>query len=52
MVARGWAFPFRGLTAAYQRSEAFAQAKKLGLWAGHVEKPWEWRSRQLREQSR
>ncbi|WP_448191978.1 thermonuclease family protein [Azospirillum sp. sgz301742] len=52
MVSRGWAFPFRGLTSAYQSSEAYAQSKKLGLWAGHVEKPWEWRSRQLREQAR
>lgn len=51
MVARGWAFPYRGLTSAYQSSEAYAQSKRLGLWAGRVEKPWEWRSRRLREQA-
>ena len=52
MVARGWAFPYRGLTSAYQKSESYAQSKRLGLWAGRVEKPWEWRSRRLREQAR
>jgi len=52
MVARGWAFAYRSLTGAYQRSEAYAQSKRFGLWAGKVEKPWEWRSRQLRERAR
>ncbi|PWC56830.1 hypothetical protein TSO221_00960 [Azospirillum sp. TSO22-1] len=52
MVARGWAFQFWGLTQAYQKAEAYAQSKKMGLWAGRVEKPWEWRSRRLREQAR
>lgn len=52
MVARGWAFAFRSLTPVYQQSEAYAQSKKLGMWAGQVEKPWEWRSRQLRETAR
>lgn len=52
MVARGWAFQFWGLTAAYQKAEAYAQSHKMGLWAGRVEKPWEWRSRRLREQAR
>lgn len=52
MVSRGWAFAYRGLTPVYQQGEAYAQSKKLGLWAGRVEKPWEWRSRKLREESR
>lgn len=52
MVARGWAFAYRSLTGAYQRSESYAQSKRLGLWAGQVEKPWEWRSRKLRERAR
>lgn len=52
MVARGWAFQYWGLTSAYQRAESYAQSKRMGLWAGRVEKPWEWRSRQLREKAR
>jgi endonuclease YncB( thermonuclease family) len=52
MVAMGWAFHYAGLSAAYQRAEAYAQSKKLGLWAGQVEKPWQWRSRMLREKGR
>ncbi|HYG85680.1 MAG TPA: thermonuclease family protein [Azospirillum sp.] len=52
MVARGWAFAYRSLTSVYQQNEAYAQSKRMGLWAGRVEKPWEWRSRKLREQAR
>lgn len=52
MVARGWAFSFRSLTPVYQRSEAYAQSKKFGMWAGQVERPWQWRTRQLRETAR
>lgn len=52
MVARGWAFAYRSLSPAYASSEAFAQSRRLGLWAGQVEKPWQWRSRQQREQAR
>ena len=50
MVSRGWAFAYRGLSGAYASSEAYAQSHHIGMWAGKVEKPWEWRSRQLREQ--
>lgn len=52
MVSRGWAFAYRSLTSAYQKSEAYAQSKRLGLWSGIVEKPWQWRSRKLREEAR
>ncbi len=52
MVARGWAFAYRSLSPAYASSEAFAQSRRLGLWAGKVEKPWQWRSRRLRETAR
>ncbi|WP_169732854.1 thermonuclease family protein [Azospirillum halopraeferens] len=52
MVARGWAFTYRSLTSTYQKSEAYAQSKRLGLWAGQVEKPWQWRSRKVREEAR
>ncbi|WP_207461482.1 thermonuclease family protein [Azospirillum sp. SYSU D00513] len=49
MVARGWAFAFRSLSPSYASNEAYAQSKRFGLWSGQVEKPWQWRSRQLRE---
>jgi Micrococcal nuclease (thermonuclease) homologs len=52
MVARGWAFAYRSLSPTYASSEAFAQSRRLGLWSGKVEKPWQWRSRQQREQAR
>ena len=52
MVSRGWAFAYRSLSPTYASSEAFAQSRRLGLWAGKVEKPWQWRSRQQREQAR
>ena len=52
MVARGWAFTYRSLTGTYQKTEAYAMSKRMGLWAGQVEKPWQWRSRRLREQAR
>lgn len=47
MVLRGWAFAYRSLTAAYQPAEAYAMSRRLGLWSGVVEKPWQWRSRKL-----
>ncbi|MFD1624273.1 thermonuclease family protein [Azospirillum griseum] len=52
MVAMGWAFHYAGLSMAYQRAETYAQSKKMGLWAGQVEKPWQWRSRMQREKGR
>lgn len=52
MVARGWAFAYRSLTPAYASAEAYAQTNRFGMWAGKVEKPWAWRSRQLREQAK
>ncbi len=50
MVARGWAFVYNPLTHRYGRSQSFAQARRIGMWAGRVEKPWQYRSRHLREQ--
>lgn len=49
MVGRGWAFAYRSLSPVYARMEAYAQSKRMGLWAGQVEKPSQWRSRQRRE---
>ena len=47
MVARGWAFAYRRLSPAYVNSEAFAESHRLGMWAGRVETPWQWKSRKL-----
>ena len=47
MVARGWAFAYRRLSPAYVNSEAFAESHRLGMWAGRVEMPWQWKSRKL-----
>lgn len=52
MVARGWAFAYRRLTPAYVGAEAFAESHRLGMWAGKVEMPWQWRSRQLGDKAR
>lgn len=49
MVGRGWAFAYRSLSPVYAQMEAYAQSKRMGLWAGQVEKPSQWRSRQRRE---
>lgn len=47
MVARGWAFAYRMLTAKYASTEAYAQSRKRGMWGGRIEYPWLWRDRQL-----
>lgn len=52
MVSRGWAFAYASLSPAYQSGEAYAQSHRYGLWAGIVEKPWQWRSRMQRERAR
>ncbi|MBI1208130.1 MAG: thermonuclease family protein [Azospirillum sp.] len=52
MVARGWAFAYRSLELDYARAEAFAQSRRLGMWAGRVEMPWQYQSRQLRDQAK
>lgn len=52
MVSRGWAFSYSSLSPAYASGETFAQSRRLGLWSGKVEKPWQWRSRQQREKAR
>ena len=52
LVARGWAFAYRRLTPAYVGAEAFAESHRLGMWAGKIETPWQWRSRQLSDTAR
>ena len=52
MVARGWAFAYRRLTPAYVGAETFAESHRLGMWAGRVETPWQWKSRMLSDTAR
>ncbi|CAK0754418.1 TNase-like domain-containing protein [Azospirillaceae bacterium] len=52
MVSRGWAFAYRGLTPDYSEAEAYAQSLKIGMWAGLVEKPWQYQSRTMRESTK
>jgi endonuclease YncB( thermonuclease family) len=49
MVRAGWALAYFDLSPQYIELEADAQARKRGLWAGKLEPPWSWRSRQNRE---
>jgi endonuclease YncB( thermonuclease family) len=45
MVAAGWAWAAPHVTTSYDRLQAKAQSRKLGMWAGRVEPPWNFRSR-------
>lgn len=49
MVERGMALAYRPISMEYVRIETRAIAFRRGLWAGRVEAPWLWRSRQLDE---
>ncbi|MCB9947708.1 MAG: thermonuclease family protein [Rhodospirillaceae bacterium] len=48
MVLRGWAFAYRAFTHRYQDDEARAQDDRAGFWQGRAERPWIWRSQQIR----
>jgi len=50
MAAAGYALAYRRLTGDYVRHEARAMSHRRGLWAGRVEPPWLWRSRELERQ--
>ena len=51
MIRDGYAMSFRGLNVHYDRLQAFAQARKRGLWDGRFEAPWIWRSKQISSSS-
>lgn len=46
MVERGYALAYRPLSYDYVGIEARAISFRRGLWAGRVEAPWLWRSRE------
>lgn len=49
MVERGMALAYRPLSFDYVSIEARAISFRRGLWAGRVEPPWLWRSRQTQK---
>jgi endonuclease YncB( thermonuclease family) len=51
MVENGWAVAFRKYSELYVKREARARGKRVGLWSGEFEMPWEWRSNKKRPQA-
>ena len=49
MVQSGWAFSYRAFSHRYASAEARAQAGRRGFWEGRVQRPWVWRTEQIRE---
>ncbi|MFC7334471.1 thermonuclease family protein [Rhodocista pekingensis] len=47
MVNAGWALSYRRIAQDYAAIEAQAISRRRGMWAGRVEPPWQWRSRQI-----
>lgn len=43
IVREGWALDFRRYTSAYLDAEEEAKRRRVGLWRGDFEPPWEWR---------
>lgn len=43
MVAHGWALAYRRYSTAYVELEDVARAAGVGVWAGSLEAPWDWR---------
>jgi endonuclease YncB( thermonuclease family) len=42
MVENAWAVAFRRYSEIYIEREARAREKRLGLWSGEFQMPWEW----------
>ena len=49
VVLRGWAFAYRAFSHRYEAAEGRAQAARAGFWEGRAERPWIWRSQQIRD---
>lgn len=47
MVNAGWALAYGRIAPDYVPIEAQAVSRRRGMWAGRVEPPWQWRSRQI-----
>ena len=52
MVENGWAVAYRKYSGnLYVEREARAREKRVGLWSGEFQMPWEWRSNRRRSQA-
>lgn len=49
MIKGGWAMAYHSLNLQYDQLEGVAQARRVGLWAGEVDAPWDWRAKQLKK---
>jgi len=46
MVANGWAVAFRRYSLDYVADEEAARLKRINIWSGEFEMPWDWRAQQ------
>ena len=44
MVANGWAVAYRRYRADYVADEDAARRKRINMWSGDFEMPWDWRA--------
>jgi endonuclease YncB( thermonuclease family) len=51
MVENGWAVAFRRYSEVYVEQEARARERRVGLWSGEFQMPWDWRSSKRRSQA-
>ncbi len=51
LVEEGWAVALRNITPVYIPYEDEAHAKKIGLWAGQFQAPWDWMDRQQKDKA-
>jgi endonuclease YncB( thermonuclease family) len=51
LVENGWAVAFRRYSELYVEREARARERRIGLWSGEFQMPWEWRSSKRRSQA-
>lgn len=43
LVENGWALAYRKYSDEYVSAEQLAKSKKIGLWQGEFQAPWDWR---------
>jgi endonuclease YncB( thermonuclease family) len=43
LVSNGWALAYRKYSSEYVSAEDLAKSKKIGLWQGDFQAPWDWR---------
>jgi endonuclease YncB( thermonuclease family) len=51
MVENGWAVALRRYSELYVEREARARERRVGLWSGEFQMPWEWRTNKRRSQA-